>query len=234
MEPNNPIFINKKAIMTGIYISGIHNNLLSIFDVESMIKFGGLLIIFLLVYGSTGLFFCFFIPTGAVLFSAGIFAATGGLRNDIFSICCLLILASIFGNLTGYWLGWKAGPLLYRRQDSRFFKKKHLTTAESFYKKYGWMALTLGLYLPIIRTFASIVAGVVRLNFRRFIFLTFAGSVVWVLSFVLAGYLIGSVPSLKPWLNYIVLGFILVVTIPLIIWVIKELKRLRKENKDIR
>jgi len=205
--------------------------LLKIFDPESLVSDGGLLIVFLLVYGSTGLFFCFFIPSGALLFTAGIYTATGGLQYDLFTVCCLLILASVLGNLTGYWFGWKTGPLLYKRKDSRFFKKQHLKTAETFYNKYGWLALTVGLYLPIIRTFASIVAGMVRLTFHRFILLTIAGSVAWILSFVLAGYFIGSRPFLKPWLNYIVIGFILVVTIPLIIWIFKELKRMRKENK---
>jgi membrane-associated protein len=213
-------------------IIDIINSLLSIFDIEALIRYGGLLIVFLLIYGSTGLFFCFFIPTGAVLFTAGILVATGGLHYDIYTVCILLILASVLGNLTGYWFGWKAGPSLYRRKDSKFFRKHHLTTAESFYKKYGWLALTLGLYLPIIRTFASIVAGMVRLNFRRFLLLASVGSIVWILSFVLAGYFIGSRPFLKPWLKYIVIGFIIAVTIPLIIWIRKELKKLRKINRD--
>jgi len=210
----------------------ILQSLLIIFDPESLISYGGLLIVFLLVYASTGLFFCFFIPSGAVLFTSGIYTATGDLQNDISTVCSILILASILGNLTGYWFGRKTGPLLYSRKNSRFFKKQYLKTAETFYNKYGWMALTIGLYLPIIRTFASIVAGIVRLNFRRFIFLTITGSVVWILGFVLAGYFIGSRPFLKPWLNYIVIGFILVVTIPLIIWMIKELRKMRKENKE--
>ena len=210
----------------------ILQSLLIIFDPESLISQGGLLIVFLLVYASTGLFFCFFIPTGAILFTSGIYTATGGLQYDIFTVCGLLILASILGNLTGYWFGWKTGPLLYSRKDSRFFKKQHLKTTETFYNKYGWLALTVGLYLPIIRTFASIIAGIVRLNFHRFILLTITGSVVWILSFVLAGYFIGSRPFLKPWLNYIVIGFILVVTMPVIIWMIKEFRKMRKENRE--
>ena len=206
-------------------------DIISIFDIESMIRYGGLLLVFLMIYGSTGVFFCFFVPAGAILFTAGLFTATGELHYDIFTICILLIIASIAGNLTGYWFGWKTGPLLYKRKDSRFFKKRHLTTAESFYNKYGWLALTVGLYLPIIRTFASIVAGMVGLNFRRFILLTTVGSTVWILSFVLTGYFIGSSSYLKPWLKYIIIFFVVVVTIPLIIWIAKELKRLRRENK---
>ena len=206
--------------------------LLKIFNPESLVSDGGLLIVLLLIYGSTGLFFCFFIPSGALLFTTGIYTATGGLQYDLFTVCCLLILASVLGNLTGYWFGWKTGPLLYKRKDSKFFKKQHLKNAETFYNKYGWLALTVGLYLPIIRTFASIVAGMIKLNFRRFILLTVTGSVVWILSFVLAGYFIASRPFLKPWLNYIVIGFILIVTIPLIIWIFKELSTMRKENKE--
>ena len=207
------------------------NSLLSVFDMEALLRYGGLVLAFLLVYGATGLFFCFFIPVGALLFTAGLLAAGEGLEYDIFTICSLLVLASVLGNLTGYWFGWKAGPYLYRKKDTRFYKKQHLTTAASFYNKYGWMALTLGLYLPIVRTFAPIVAGIVRLNFRRFIFLIITGSIVWILSFVLAGYFIGSSPLLKPWLKYIVLGFVIAVSIPLIIWVSRELKKMRKLNK---
>jgi len=114
----------------------------------------------------------------------------------------------------------------------KVLQKQHLGTAETFYNKYGWLALTAGLFLPVIRTFASIVAGMVRLNFRSFIVRTMAGSMVWVLSFVLAGYFIGSRPFLKSWLNYIVTGFILVFTIPVIIWMVKELRKMRKANRE--
>ena len=210
----------------------ILNNLLSVFDVEALIRYGGLLFVFFVIYGTTGLFFCFFLPSGAVLFTAGILAATGDLDYNFFVLNGLLVIASVLGNCTGYWFGWKAGSLLYNRKDSRFFKKRHLKTAEAFYQKHGWMALTLGLYLPIVRTFASVVAGMVRLNFRRFILLVFCGSAVWILSFVSAGYFIASRPFLKPWLKYIIPIFVVVVTIPLIIWFVRELRMLRKKNAE--
>src|SRR6476661_7881597 len=95
-----------------LYISG---QFLSIFNVDALIRFGGLLMISLMIYGNTGLFFGFFIPGGAVLFAAGIFAATGELHTNIFLICILLIASSVLGNLTGYWFGRKTGPSLYRR-----------------------------------------------------------------------------------------------------------------------
>lgn len=208
------------------------NNLLSVFDAEALIRYGGLLLVFLVVYGTTGLFFCFFIPTGAFIFTAGIYSATGDIPYNIYVVCSLLVVASVIGNITGYWFGLKAGPLLYKRKDSRFFKKQHLATAKSFYEKYGWLALTMGLYLPVIRTFAPIVAGIIKLDFKRFFLLVSLGSVLWIASFTLAGYAIGKIPALKPWLNYFVIGFLLLVTVPLIIWVSKELRALQKANKE--
>ncbi|MDP4262367.1 MAG: VTT domain-containing protein [Bacteroidota bacterium] len=208
------------------------NNIFSIFDAESLVRYGGLLVVCLVVYGTTGLFFCFFLPSGAVLFAAGVFTATGDLHNTLVTVCSSVILASVLGNITGYWFGREAGPLLYKRKDSRFFRQQHLKTADAFYAKYGWLALTAGLFLPIIRTFAPVIAGIIRLNFRRFILLTFTGSLVWVSAFVLAGYFIGSRPLLKPWLKYIVIAFILVVTLPLIISVVRELRKLSKGTRD--
>lgn len=184
----------------------------------------------MIVFATTGLFFCFFIPTGAFTFTAGIYTATGTLHYNIVVVCSVLILASVLGNITGYWFGKKTGPILYKREDTRFFKKQHLTTAKSFYEKYGWLALTMGLYLPIIRTFSPIVSGIIKLDFRRFVLLTFLGSVLWIVSFTMAGYAIGKIPALKPWLDYFVIGFLVLVTIPLIIWVSKELRRLKSEN----
>lgn len=218
--------------MIPIGIPTLLQNIFELFDAESLIRNGGLLLVFLIVYGTTGLFFCFFLPSGAVLFATGVLVATGGIHYSISLVCGLLILASVLGNITGYWFGRKTGPLLYSRKDSKFFRKQHLKTAEAFYNKYGWLALTAGLFLPVIRTFASIAAGIIRLDLRRFVVLTFTGSVVWIVSFVSAGYFIGSRPFLKPWLNYIVLAFILMVTLPLILKMIKEWRKLRKESGD--
>jgi membrane-associated protein len=205
---------------------------LSIFDVEALIRYGGLLMICLVVYGNTGLFFCFFLPSGAVLFGAGVLVATGSLNYDIFTVCSLLTGVSVLGNLTGYWFGRKAGPSLYRRKDSRFFRRQYLTRTEEFYNKHGGIALIAGYFLPIIRTFSPVVAGVIGLKFRRFIFATITGSILWILSFVLAGYFLGSRPWLKPWLKYIVIAVILFVTIPLVIRTIKEFKKTGKEKED--
>jgi len=198
------------------------------FDSESLIRNGGLLLLFIAVFCQTGLFFCFFIPSGGLLFTAGVFIATGDLPFNIFIVCGLLTIASLSGNITGYWLGTKTGAVLYKRKESKFFKKKHLVAAETFYKKYGNIALAAGLFFPIIRTFAPVVAGMIQLNFRRFMFFTFAGSVLWITSFVTAGYLVGIMPFLKPYLKYIIIGIIIIVTIPVIVGIIKNLNKAGK------
>lgn len=206
-------------------------SILFIFDTEALIRFGGLFMLCLVVYGNTGLFFCFFIPSGTVLFAAGVFAATGELHTNLFLIWFFLILSSVLGYCTGYWFGRQTGPALYRRRDSKFYRKQYLIKTEVFYNKYGGIALTGGFFLPIIRTFSPIVAGMVGLKFRRFILATLAGSFIWVSAFVAAGYFVGSRPMLRPWLKYIVIGFIVFVTIPILFKMLRELKKPGKQNE---
>lgn len=193
-----------------------------------MIRYGGLMALCLLIYGSSGLFFCFIIPSGAVLFTAGVFVATGDLHYGFNAVCAILAIASILGNLTGYWFGMQTGPSLYRWKDSKFFRKQFLRAAEEFSEKYGGRALVIAFFLPVIRTFAPIVAGMIGMNFRRFMLATVSGSVLSILVFVTAGYLIGSWPFLKPWLSYIVVAFLLIVTLPLVIRIVRDVRRSRR------
>lgn len=194
-------------------------------DPESLIRYGGLLMMFLLIYASTGLFFCFFLPGGAVIFTAGVLVASGGLQHDMLTVCSLLTVASLAGSLTGYGFGRQTGKILYNRKDSKFFKRKHLIAAENFYTKYGGVAIIAGFFLPVIRNFAPVVAGIIRQNFRHFIVFSLIGSTAWVSSFAGAGYLFASLPFIKPWLTYIVTGFIILVTVPLVIKIIKEMNK---------
>jgi len=205
--------------------------LLSIFNPESIINYGGLLIIFLMVYGQTGLFFAFFLPSGALLFTSGVWSATGALHYSILTVCTTLIIAAMLGNITGYWFGRKTGPLLLKKKDSAFFKQEHLKTANSFYEKHGGVALAAGLFFPIIRTFSPIVAGVIKVDFRRFLLFTFAGSVLWISSFVFAGYLVGINPLLKPYLKYVIVFILVFVTVPVVIRIIRQFNKAKRENE---
>jgi membrane-associated protein len=195
---------------------------------EWLLQYGGLLLVVLAVYCQTGLFFCFFLPSGGLMFTTGVFIASGKLEYNLITVCILMIAAAVLGNMTGYGFGWKAGPVLYKRKESKFFRRQHLQAAENFYKKYGRVALAAGLFFPIIRTFAPVVAGMIQMNFRRFVLFTTIGCIGWILSFTLAGYFIGSMPALKPYLKYIVLSIIVLVTIPIVIRMVKAFKQAGK------
>ena len=193
------------------------------FDAEALIQFGGLLFVLFAIYAQTGLFFCFFLPSGALLFMAGVLIANDAFAHSFWALCVFGILASVLGNLTAYAIGYKAGPLLYRSPDSRFFKKRHLTAAENFYDKYGAFALSLGVFFPLIRTFGPMVAGAIKLKFSRVFFFALLGSAGWILSFAAAGFLIGSMPFLQPYLNYVVVGIIVLVSIPIVLKIVRGL-----------
>lgn len=200
------------------------------FNPEALIQYGGLLLVFLAIYGQTGLFFCFFLPSGGLLFMAGVLIATDLLDHSLFTLCSLGVVACLLGNITGYIIGYKTGPLLYRREDSRFFKKQYLIKAENFYKKYGGLALSVGLFLPLIRTFNPVVAGIIKQKINYFLLFVLIGSVGWVVSFAIAGYLIGSMPFLRSYLNYVVIGIIVLVTVPVIIRIIREFKQKKRDR----
>jgi membrane-associated protein len=199
-----------------------------IFNPEELISAGGLLVIFLAVYAQTGLFITFFVPSGVFLFTGGVFISTGKLDYDLFPACVCMVTACVAGCSTGYWFGRKTGAILYEKKDSRFFKQKHLESANAFYKKYGQYALTIGMLFPIIRTFSPIVAGVIKMNFGRFLLLVSIGSVIWVVPFILAGYLVGNIPILKEYFPYIIIAFLVAVTTPIVLKILNEFKKQKK------
>lgn len=194
-------------------------------DTESLIRHGGIVLIALLIFCNIGLFVCFFLPTGAVLFTVGMLVATGALGLGPVPVCIILSAASVLGSVTSYAVGWKAAPYLFNRGDSRFYKKRYLLSAQDFYAKHGRLAIIAGYFLPIIRTFAPVFAGAIKVSFRSFAFSSIIGSAVWVTSFLSAGYFIASRPALRPWLQLIVIAFILLVTVPLLVRIIRMMRK---------
>jgi membrane-associated protein len=194
-------------------------------DAESLIRYGGFIFICVLVFCSIGLFFCFFLPIGGILFAVGILAATGNLLPSVFTVCLLLTLSSVAGSLAGYGIGRSLGKFFYTRKESRFFRRSFLIATEKFYEKYGFLALPGAYFLPIVRTFAPILAGIIKVKFYRFLLLNIIGSVIFISVFVLTGYLIGSLPFLQPFLKYIIAIFLLAVTVPLVVKIVKEMRK---------
>lgn len=198
-------------------------------DAEKLIQTGGFYLILFIVFAETGLFFGFFLPGDYLLFLAGLFCASGGIDVDIYTLCIGLFSAGVLGNFTGYWFGEKTGPMLFKRKDSWLFRRKYVVMAEEFYHKYGAMALIIGRFVPIIRTFAPIFAGVVRLNFRKFVFYNLIGAFIWVSSLTLSGYFLGrAFPQLSNYIEYIVFGMIVVAFSPIAIALIRKRISARK------
>lgn len=192
-------------------------------DAQSIISSGGFYLLLIVVFAETGLFFGFFLPGDYLLFLAGILSAAGIIQVPVYVLVLSLIAAGILGNFTGYWFGYRTGPVLFSKNDSLFFKKRYIIVAEEFYAKYGGMALILGRFFPIVRTFAPIFAGVVKVDIKKFTLYNIIGSVAWVTTLTLAGYYLGRrFPQLKDYLQYIVLGLIIITTVPLIFAFVKR------------
>lgn len=202
----------------------IWDSLQHLVDPVQLLREGGFYLLLFVIFAETGLFFGFFLPGDYLLFLAGMFVATDRLDVSIYLLIAGLIAAAIAGNFVGYWFGKKTGPVLYQREDSFFFKKRFLLAAEKYYKKQGAFALIMGRFIPIVRTFAPIIAGIVRLDYRKFAFYNITGAFLWITSLTLLGFFLGRKfeKEINDYLLYIIVGFILITTIPLVITYLKR------------
>lgn len=202
----------------------IWDSLQHLIDPVKLLREGGFYLLLFVIFAETGLFFGFFLPGDYLLFLAGMFVATDKLDVSIYLLIACLIAAAVAGNFVGYWFGKKTGPVLYHRNDSFFFKKKYLRAAETYYRKQGAFALIMGRFIPIVRTFAPIIAGIVRLDFKKFAFYNISGAILWITSLTLLGFLLGRrfEKEIDNYLLYIIVGFILITTIPLIVTYLKR------------
>lgn len=202
-------------------------------DPEKLIQLGGATLILLVIFAENGIFFCFFFPGDTLLFTTGILCSTGYLDTNIILLCLLIWLAAILGNLLGYVFGRKVGEALFNKKDSLLFKKKYIITAEAFFNKHGGKALIMGRFLPIIRTFAPIFAGVVRFDFKSFLIFNVSGGFLWVFSLVLAGYFVAEIfPEIRNYLEYFILGIIVITWIPVIRTYLNERKKAKNKEKE--
>lgn len=200
-----------------------------------IIENGGLYFLLFVVFAETGLFVGFFLPGDSLLFAAGIFMnslvkelaqlpAEAEVHFGFYHILIILmvIIASVIGNIVGYWFGYKTGPLLFERKDTWIFKKKHLMRARDFYDQYGKATVFMAKFLPIIRTFAPIVAGIVKMPKPAFIFYNILGSIAWVCSMMLGGYFLQTWVekrfgfSLKDHIEAITIVIVLITTLPVL------------------
>lgn len=192
-------------------------------DPLTIIKTLGLLGVVLIVFAESGLFFGFFFPGDSLLFTAGFLAS-----QDLISIWGLLILcfiAAVAGDSVGYSFGKKTGPMIFSKEDSFFFRKRHIETARVFYEKHGKKTIIFARFIPIVRTFAPIVAGVAGMEYKTFIKFNVIGGFVWTWGMLGLGYILGnSIPNAEHYLTPIIIVIILTSFIPPVLEFIKHKK----------
>jgi len=196
---------------------------------EEIVVWGGYAGLFLIIYAETGLLIGFFLPGDSVLVTAGLLIASGHVPMNVTLLILLLCVAAISGDATGYWIGVRTGQALYHRPQSRFFRRDHLLKAKEFYEKYGGITIVLARFMPFVRTFAPVVAGVGEMKYRRFALFNVFGGIGWVVSMILLGYYLGqTVPGIERHIEYIILIVVLVSVLPMIIKYLQH--RMRKES----
>ena len=194
----------------------ILHTLRDLLDPEKIIQIGGLTLVTAIIFAETGLMFGFFLPGDSLLFTVGLFCALGILPVPIGWVILVLCIAAIVGDQVGYWTGRLLGQRLFERRETWFFKRKYLDQTRAFYNRWGKSAIILGRYVPIVRTFAPILAGVVGFSPRQFVVYNAVGGILWIVSLTLAGYGLGSAfPWLRKYIEVIALGIIILSLLPI-------------------
>ena len=172
-------------------------------------------VLFAIVFAETGLVVTPFLPGDSLLFALGAIGARGvGINLPLVSV--LLIIAAILGDAVNYWIGYRLGPAVFKREDSRLLNKKHLLRAQEFYEKYGGKTIILARFVPIVRTFAPFVAGVGKMNFFRFWVFNIVGAIAWVVICVGAGWMFGNVAFVKKHFELVIVAIVVISVLPMV------------------
>jgi membrane-associated protein len=187
-------------------------------NIPEIVRVGGLLGVAAIVFAETGLMIGFFLPGDSLLVSAGLIAAAPSASLSIVLLNVTAVAAAILGDATGYWIGYRLGQALYSRPDSLLFRREHLMRTHAFYEKHGGKTIVIARFIPIIRTFAPVVAGAASMTYKRFAVYNIAGGIGWVLSMTLTGYFLGRlVPNIDKHIDLLVAGVIFLSLLPAII-----------------
>ena len=200
-------------------------------DLKTFITIIGYFGVFAIVFAESGLFFGFFLPGDSLLFTAGLLAAEG-----YFSLAGLIILsfvAAVLGDSVGYWFGRRTGPMLFTREDTRLFKKSYVEKSHAYYEKHGPKTIIIARFIPIVRTFAPILAGVSGMTYKKFFMYNVVGGLIWTVSMPTLGYFLGTrIPHIDKYILPIALGIIVVSFIP-IFWKMWKARQEARASRDI-
>ena len=194
------------------------------YSLDDLIRWGGYLVLFAIVFTETGLLVGFFLPGDSLLITAGVVAAAGAL--NIWWVNVLLIVAAVTGDSVGYAIGARLGPRLFTRPKSLLFNPRHIARTRAFYARHGAKTIVIARFVPIIRTFAPVVAGVGQMEYHRFLFYNVAGGVGWVTSMTWAGYFLGrAIPNVADYVHFVVVIVIVLSVIPIVVEIVRERRR---------
>lgn len=192
-------------------------------DLEELIRWGGLLVLTIIVFAETGVLAGFFLPGDSLLLTAGLLASQGII--DIYGILFFLTTAAIVGDSFGYWFGKKTGPRIFKKEKSLLFAKEHLVKANEFYNKYGGKTIILARFIPFARTFVPVIAGAAKMPYKSFFIYNVVGGIVWVFSLSLLGYYFGDIPIIKNNFEYVIIAVIVISSIPAVKFIYKMIFR---------
>jgi membrane-associated protein len=168
------------------------------------------------IFAETGLLIGFFLPGDSLLFLTGLLIGTGVIAQNIWLACVVLVVAAFVGNLIGYWIGRKAGPSVFNRPNSRFFKQVYVDKTHAFFERYGGRAIILARFVPIVRTFITVMAGVGKMDFRAYALYSGIGAVLWAGLVTLSGYWLGNIEFVADNIEVILLAFVFVSILPIV------------------
>jgi membrane-associated protein len=199
-------------------------------DPGQLIETFGLIGILVIVFAECGLLIGFFLPGDSLLFTAGLLVARDDIKQPLWLVCVLICVAAIAGNQVGYLIGRKAGPAVFNRPDSRFFKQKYVDKSYAFFDRYGPRAIVLARFVPIVRTFITVTAGVGRMDYRTYTTYSVIGGVLWGAGVTILGFSLGNVAFVADHIELILIGIVAVSIIPIAI----ELLRQRSKSRNSR
>ncbi|MGH4002194.1 MAG: DedA family protein [Pseudonocardiaceae bacterium] len=182
----------------------------------------------LIIFAECGLLIGFFLPGDSLLFTAGLFVANGIIGAPIWLVCLLLTVCAVVGNVVGYFIGFTVGPALFNRPDSRLFKREHVDKTHTFFEKYGPRAIVLGRFVPIVRTFITAIAGVGRMDPRRYFTYSVIGGIAWATGVTLLGFWLGRITFVKDNVEMILILIVALSILPIVIEVIKSRRQGRR------
>jgi len=198
-----------------------------VFDIETIVQTGGILLVAAIVFAESGLLIGFFLPGDTLLFGAGLAASQG--QISLFWLILAVVIAAIIGDNVGYSIGQRAGKRLFHKKESILFQQEHLERAEKFYEKHGGKTIILARFTPIVRTFAPVVAGIGKMSRQRFMAYNVIGGLLWGVGMPLLGYFLGSkIPHLDEYIELVIIGVVVVSILLSVVHILKE-----KDSRDI-